>query len=207
MLIFYSAHLCCFCLEGLREARITPSKAFPISGRGGLYGCKILRILHCLDSRLIDGGKVVSFTHRPHHSPQKHFFCFWYSLLLDSLLLSFWTLSIVRISTNRKHDVSETGSVSVFRRGGGTYSIEKPKACLSTGDARIACGKASFWFFCRVGPHPPRLKTETDPVSETLCFLFVEIRTMDKVQKLSSNECIFLYMVHLQKLLNRIITK
>jgi hypothetical protein len=52
-----------------------------------------------------------------------------------SLLLSFWTLSIVRISTNRKHNVSET-----------------------------------------------------DPVSETLCFLFVEIRTMDKVQKLNSNE-------------------
>jgi hypothetical protein len=51
----------------------------------------------------------------------------------------------------------------------------------------IACGKASFWFFCRVGAPRPRLKTETDPVSETLCFLFVEIRTMDKVQKLNSN--------------------
>jgi hypothetical protein len=56
---------------------------------------------------------------------------------IPSLLLSFWTLSIVRISTNRKHNVSETGSVSVFRQGGGgTYSTEKPKACLSTGDAR-----------------------------------------------------------------------
>jgi hypothetical protein len=30
------------------------------------------------------------------------------------------------------------------------------------------------------------LKTETDPVSETLSFLFVEIRTMDKVQKLNT---------------------
>jgi hypothetical protein len=29
---------------------------------------------------------------------------------------------------------------------------------------------------------------ETEPVSETLCFLFVEIRMMDKVQKLNSNE-------------------
>jgi hypothetical protein len=48
-----------------------------------------------------------------------------------------------------------------FEGWGGTYSTEKPKACL---------------------------KTETDPVSETLCFLFVEIRTMDKVQKLSSND-------------------
>jgi hypothetical protein len=60
-----------------------------------------------------------------------------------SLLLSFWTLSIVRISTNRKHNVSETGSVSVFRRegGAGTYSTEKPKACLSTGDARTKEGQ------------------------------------------------------------------
>jgi hypothetical protein len=33
-------------------------------------------------------------------------------------LLSIWTLSIVRISTNRKHKVSETGSVSILRRGG-----------------------------------------------------------------------------------------
>jgi hypothetical protein len=30
--------------------------------------------------------------------------------------------------------------------------------------------------------------SETDPVSETLCFLFVEIRTMDKVQKLNSTK-------------------
>jgi hypothetical protein len=52
----------------------------------------------------------------------------------------------------------------------------------------IACGKASFWFFCRVGAPPPRLNTVTVPGSETLCFLFVEIRTMDKVQKLNSNE-------------------
>jgi hypothetical protein len=35
----------------------------------------------------------------------------------------------------------------------------------------IACGKASFRFFCRVGAPSHRLKTETDPVSETLCFL------------------------------------
>jgi hypothetical protein len=59
---------------------------------------------------------------------------------VDSLLLSFWTLFIARISTNRKHNVSETGSVSVFRRGG-TYSTEKPKACLSTGDVRTKEGQ------------------------------------------------------------------
>jgi hypothetical protein len=32
-----------------------------------------------------------------------------------SLTLGFWTLSIVRNSITRKHNVSETGSVSVLR--------------------------------------------------------------------------------------------
>jgi hypothetical protein len=37
----------------------------------GLYGCEILRIPHCLDSRLTDGGKVVSLPRRPSlHSPE-----------------------------------------------------------------------------------------------------------------------------------------
>jgi hypothetical protein len=31
----------------------------------------MLRIPHCLDNRLIDGGKVVSPTHQPHFTPQK----------------------------------------------------------------------------------------------------------------------------------------
>jgi hypothetical protein len=34
----------------------------------------MLMIPHCLNSRLTDGGKVVSPTHRPHSTPQKHFF-------------------------------------------------------------------------------------------------------------------------------------
>jgi hypothetical protein len=29
---------------------------------------------HCLDNRLTDGGKVVSPTHRPHFTPQKHYY-------------------------------------------------------------------------------------------------------------------------------------
>jgi hypothetical protein len=32
----------------------------------------MLRIPHCLDNRLTDGGKVVSPTHPPHLTPQKH---------------------------------------------------------------------------------------------------------------------------------------
>jgi hypothetical protein len=47
------------------------SKAIPVTGRGGLYGCEMLRIPHCLDSRLTDGGKAVSPTHRPLSTPQK----------------------------------------------------------------------------------------------------------------------------------------
>jgi hypothetical protein len=32
------------------------SKAIPVTGRGGLLGYEMLRIPHCLDNRLIDGG-------------------------------------------------------------------------------------------------------------------------------------------------------
>jgi hypothetical protein len=34
----------------------------------------MLRISHCLGNRLIDGGKIVSPTHRPRYTPQKHYF-------------------------------------------------------------------------------------------------------------------------------------
>jgi hypothetical protein len=34
----------------------------------------MLRIPHCLHNRLTDGGKVVSPTHLPRSTPQKHFF-------------------------------------------------------------------------------------------------------------------------------------
>jgi hypothetical protein len=34
----------------------------------------MLRIPHCLDNRLTDGGEVVSPTHRPRFIPQKHYF-------------------------------------------------------------------------------------------------------------------------------------
>jgi hypothetical protein len=50
------------------------SKAISVTGRGGLWGCEMLRISHCLDNRLTDGVKVVSPTHRPHFTPQKHYY-------------------------------------------------------------------------------------------------------------------------------------
>jgi hypothetical protein len=50
------------------------AKAIPITGLGGLQVCEMLRIPHCLDSRLTDGGKVVSLTHRPCFTPQKHYY-------------------------------------------------------------------------------------------------------------------------------------
>jgi hypothetical protein len=34
----------------------------------------MLRITHCLDNRLTDGGNVVSPTHQPHFTPQKHYY-------------------------------------------------------------------------------------------------------------------------------------
>jgi hypothetical protein len=34
----------------------------------------MLRTPHCLDNRLTDGDKVFSPTHRPHFTPQKHYY-------------------------------------------------------------------------------------------------------------------------------------
>jgi hypothetical protein len=44
----------------------------------------MLRIPHCIDNRLTDGGKAVSPTHRPRSSPQKLFVCLQYSFLLEA---------------------------------------------------------------------------------------------------------------------------
>jgi hypothetical protein len=43
---------------GLQEHQ-SKSKAIPVAGRGGLWGPEVLRIPHCLDNRLTDGGKFV----------------------------------------------------------------------------------------------------------------------------------------------------
>jgi hypothetical protein len=50
------------------------NKAILATGRGGLYGCEMLRIPHCLGNGHTDGGKVVSPTHRPHFTPEKHYY-------------------------------------------------------------------------------------------------------------------------------------
>jgi hypothetical protein len=49
------------------------SKAIPVTGRGGLYGCEMLRIPLFLNNRLTDGGKVDSLTDRLRSTPQKHY--------------------------------------------------------------------------------------------------------------------------------------
>jgi hypothetical protein len=57
-----------------RSQSKSKSKVVPVTGREGLKGCEMLRIRHCLDNRLIDGGKVVILTHQPHFTPQKHYY-------------------------------------------------------------------------------------------------------------------------------------
>jgi hypothetical protein len=42
-------------------------------GHGGLWGCEMLRIPHCVDSRLTHGGEVVRLTYWLRFVPQKHF--------------------------------------------------------------------------------------------------------------------------------------
>jgi hypothetical protein len=92
---------------------------------------------------------------------------------VKSLLLSFWTLSIIRISTNQK--TQRFGNRICFRiqaRGGAPTIQKNQKLAFPQ-----AMPQGMFWHRLWKGkllvfPLPPRLKTETDPVSETLCFLF-----------------------------------
>jgi hypothetical protein len=44
----------------------------------------MLKIPHCLDSGLIDGGEFVSLTHRPSSTPRNIIFLFLYSFLLEA---------------------------------------------------------------------------------------------------------------------------
>jgi hypothetical protein len=50
------------------------AKAIVATGHGGLKDCEMLRIPHCLDNRLTDGGKVVSLTRLPHTTLQNIIF-------------------------------------------------------------------------------------------------------------------------------------
>jgi hypothetical protein len=50
---------------GMKKLKLSPGTGF-----GGLQGCKMLIIPHCLDSRLTDGGKFVSLTPAVLYSPE-----------------------------------------------------------------------------------------------------------------------------------------
>jgi hypothetical protein len=54
---------------GRRNRSKYVSKDIPVTGHGSPWGCERLRLPHYLDKRLIDGGKVVSPTRRPHFTP------------------------------------------------------------------------------------------------------------------------------------------
>jgi hypothetical protein len=49
---------------GRLSIKKSKSKAIAVTGRGGLWGCEMLRIPNRLENRLIDGGKLVNLEHR-----------------------------------------------------------------------------------------------------------------------------------------------
>jgi hypothetical protein len=57
-------------------------KFVPVTGHEGPQGCERSRLPHLLDSRLIDGGKVVSLMGQPPFRPQEDS---WYSFLLEAV--------------------------------------------------------------------------------------------------------------------------
>jgi hypothetical protein len=62
---------------------IRKGKAVPVTGREGPWRCERSRLPHLLESRLIDGGKVVSLARQPPFNPQENS---WYSFLLKAEL-------------------------------------------------------------------------------------------------------------------------
>jgi hypothetical protein len=48
-------------------------EAVPVTGRGSLEGCEMLKIPYCLDTRLTDVGEVLSLTRRPSSTLQEYF--------------------------------------------------------------------------------------------------------------------------------------
>jgi hypothetical protein len=95
-----------------------------------------------------NGGVVINV-----QPPQFKLNCKWVTGFLD-----FFRLPVL---AEWKHDVSETGSVSVFRRRG-------EKAPTRLGPLE--------------GANLYRLKMGTDPVFETSCFYSAKHRTMKKVE-------------------------
>jgi hypothetical protein len=47
------------------------SKAILVTGRGGPWGCEMLRLSYFLDNQLTDGGEVVRLMHWPPITPRK----------------------------------------------------------------------------------------------------------------------------------------
>jgi hypothetical protein len=70
-------------VESICKSKVKQNKAIPVTG---LEGYEMLGVPHCLDNRLIDGGKVV--TPRTGHTlfPRNiiFFLCFQYSFLLEA---------------------------------------------------------------------------------------------------------------------------
>jgi hypothetical protein len=59
-----------------KNLKVTAKKGkdIPVTNHGGPQGYERLRLSHCLDKRLIDGGKVVSPTRWPHFTPRFLYF-------------------------------------------------------------------------------------------------------------------------------------
>jgi hypothetical protein len=50
---------------------LVKGKAIPVTGHEGPWGCETSRLPHFVDSRITDGGEVISLTHRPPLTPRK----------------------------------------------------------------------------------------------------------------------------------------
>jgi hypothetical protein len=91
---------------------------------------------------------------------------------------NYWVLRLCPSSgilETRKHNVAETGRVSILRWGGRHISVGSVFPSSGGGGRHISVGSALSKWPNRVGVILPHQRTETDPVSEMLCFLVSRI--------------------------------
>jgi hypothetical protein len=78
-----------------KEVNKYKCKTIPVTGRGVLRGCEMLRIPHCLDNQPEDGGEVASFKHRLRSTLQKYFLFIFNTQCLVKILSHDLLLSIL----------------------------------------------------------------------------------------------------------------
>jgi hypothetical protein len=136
----------------------------------------MLRIPHCLDNRLTDGGKVVSLTHRPHSTAQIHYY-FYVSLL---------------ITVFGMHQSASTVMRKAFDRKRSRISMLQVEALRMSQKTEFLIGKISTRVWSRQGVEHSKVLSLTSEICRELCHVirpYIKTQCSAAVITLVSGDC------------------